>query len=220
MMTKKTQSQEFTRDQYNAIPAWSNSRLGQIKRILQGYADESKKSGALTFGIAFHESILEPHLFDPTTYALTGTQKSMLLAMQEAVFNTPDLAHAIQTGEHEKIFRWTDRVTHQPCKLRLDTHLQDVTIIDFKTTSANTLAEFNDHFYRFEYDRQAAMYLKGTGARTILFAGVQKRIHHPQIFIHEVHRNSQTDRVGSQKFRFLIRKAVTGGFPYIIKDYV
>lgn len=219
LLNMTTQPQEFTREYYNAIPAWSNSRLGQVKRALLGYTDESKKSTALTFGIAFHESILEADKFNPETYALTPGQINMLRGMQEAVFAVPDLANSIRIGQHEKIYQWRDPVTRQPCKLRLDTDLGD-TVLDFKTTSAGSQQEFMEHFLKFEYDRQAAMYLKGTKAKTFLLIGVQKRVKNPQIFFYEIHHRSNITRQGAKKFRFIINKAVLHGHSYIIKDYL
>ena len=212
--------QDYTREYYNSIPAWSNSRLGQVKRALLGYCDEAKKSNALTFGIAFHESILEADKFKPETYALTPGQINMIRGMQNAVFAVPDLANAIKIGQHEKIYLWRDPVTKQPCKLRLDTDLQSDTVLDFKTTSASSQKEFMDHFIKFEYDRQAAMYLKGTKAKSFLLVGVQKRVRNPQIFLYEINSRSHIAQRGAKKFRFIINKAVLHGHSYIIKDYV
>ena len=70
----------------------------------------------------------------------------------------------LRLSERERIVLSTDPTTGIACKARLDMvytspKRQNALIIDIKTTSARTQAQFLDSCYTYDYDRQAAFYL-------------------------------------------------------------
>lgn len=72
--------------------------------------------------------------------------------------------HKLAQTERERVVLFTDPVTQVGCKARLDLvytspKRQQALIIDFKTTSARTQAQFLQSCYDYDYDRQAAFYL-------------------------------------------------------------
>lgn len=53
-----------------------------------------------------------------------------------------------------------------------------LTLIDFKTTSSPDLTHFLTTIEKYDYDRQAALYLDMLGATRFLIIGVQKKAPH------------------------------------------
>ena len=73
---------------------------------------------------------------------------------------------------------WTDRKTNLPCKAKVDIAYRDhrgLHVIDLKSTGVRNRAEFLASCDRYEYERQAAFYLDGMGAKTVTIYGIQKR---------------------------------------------
>ena len=78
----------------------------------------------------------------------------------------------------EQVFTWTDRKTNLPCKAKVDIAYQDqigLHLIDLKSTGVRNRMEFLASCDRYEYERQAAFYLDGTGAESVAIYGIQKR---------------------------------------------
>ena len=99
---------------------------------------------------------------------------------------------------------WTDEATGLPCKALLDLQFPGL-VFDLKTTSAFSREQFAEQLAAFDYDRQAAFYLDGSGADAFGFVAVQKR--EPfDVFIVTHDRDSAFIEQGRRKYRFLMKK--------------
>lgn len=189
----------MTDREYRQHPAVSRSELWKIRESPQKFrwAQEhpEEPTPALLFGQLFHKMLLEPSdLYkdfavapnvDRRTKAgkaewadfveqngdkaiVTAEMISQALAMCSAVEAEP-LAVKLLTGEHEKTFFWSDDLTGEPCKCRVDclntTYSQPI-IVDVKTTTDASTDAFIRDTVKYGYDFQAAMYSEGVERNT------------------------------------------------------
>lgn len=165
---------------YRAIEAYSNSRLSQIKNQLIGI-QRSSPLKAFSMGSILHQLILEPELAEAEDYVfLTPAPRRHLLAAKKSAFRNGVLKRVLgnEGTEIEKVFTWTDVETELPCKAKVDIVYRNhrgLHVIDLKSTGAKDRATFLGDCVKYEYGRQAAFYLDGTGAETVTIYGVQKR---------------------------------------------
>lgn len=85
------------------------------------------------------------------------------LAMRTALMSN-DLVTKLLSGKHEVPLFWTDELTGEKCKVRLDcfTPLSDrVLIVDYKSTNDAGTEPFIRSSINYGYDFQAAMYIEG-----------------------------------------------------------
>ena len=83
-------------------------------------------------------------------------------------------------GQAEQSYTATHTATGVGVKLRPDLLVssragRQLTLIDFKTTSSPDLPHFLTTIEKYDYDRQAALYLDVLGATRFLIIGVQKK---------------------------------------------
>lgn len=142
---------------------------------------------ALIFGQMVHKLVLEPETFDDEFAIMpevdrrtkdgkaiwakfaSGNGDKMLvrqadyetaLAMKNALMQN-DLVEKLLSGKHEVPLFWTDELTGEKCKVRLDcfTPLSDkVLIVDYKSTNDAGTEPFIRSAINYGYDFQAAMY--------------------------------------------------------------
>lgn len=188
----------MTNDQYRALPAYSNSDLTafmdwQYNR--RRFLPES----AFHFGTAVHEVVLEPHIIEslPADVDLQAVQNAA-----NAARNQPLVQWALQWAQKEKIHRFVCPVTGLPLKAKLDLVWKSHTVIDLKTTSATTEAEFRRHWIEYGYDRQAAFYLDAIGAKRFTFVAIQKKDF--RAFAVQVDNNTLNE--GRRKYRQILQQ--------------
>lgn len=150
---------------------------------------------ALLFGAAIHKLLLEPQTFEdefavaPECDRRTKDGKESYNAFLSAsegksVITFADYENAAEMtqkaidapfvkklldGEHEKLFCWTDDLTGELCKIRVDclTYVNGKPIIvDYKTTSDASTEAFVRSAIKYGYDFQAGMYCKGVEKST------------------------------------------------------
>lgn len=150
-----------------------------------------KPTPALIFGTLVHCLLLDPDSFNKqfavwddsikkTTKegkaayaefvdALMGRQEVSRTMYDQAVEmvlklrNTP-LVEKLLAGEHEKPFKWTDEMTGELCKIRLDCLTEiggELLIVDYKTAADASSEGFKNHAPRYGYHFQAGMYCEG-----------------------------------------------------------
>ena len=227
---------------YRAIPRVSNSDLTKLKEEHLGYWSVPSArfipESARTFGKAFHQ-----HLLEPETIGAVMEQLLPDLAPKESV----QLSNLMQTirsdafcrrylraaergtttrgqGRREQVILFTDPVSQVPCKARLDLvytspKRQSVLILDFKTTSARSQAQFLQSCYDYDYDRQAAFYMdslryadpatgenwSSTRRFRFVFIGIMKQRPH-RLFAVEATSLPNFIDYGRKKYRFWLRK--------------
>ena len=155
---------------YRSYPACSNSDLTEFERFITAQPNKIPIT-AFAEGSAFHQLVLEPHCGRPID---TTIDQERLQKMAMAVKNTRFGRWALQWGQKEKAHLFCDPLTGLLCKCQTDLTLRHGLIIDIKTTRARTHKQFLHCCGQFQYDRQAAFYLDGLGAKRFVFLGVQK----------------------------------------------
>lgn len=160
---------------------------------------KDKQSAALEFGIAAHEHLLctkefcESHIFiteriDRRTKAGRESYDSLMRLCEEKG-KTPfwndeyevlknmyvqvknnSLAWQLLQGEHEQEFYWTDDLTREKCKCKVDcitTYNGKPYIVDYKTTDSCDDGYFERTARKYGYQFQAGMYCEGLFQNTL-----------------------------------------------------
>lgn len=184
----------MTEKEYRAHPAISRSELWKISESpekFKWYREHPEKpTPALLFGQVVHKLLLEPDGFerefavlpdiDRRTKAGKDEYNAFIGAndgkgivtlemfqtaweMAEKAKQDPFVAKLLK-GEHEKPFFWTDEVTGEDCKCRVDC-LTDIGgkpyIIDYKTCADASNDAFMRDALKYGYHVQSAMYSDG-----------------------------------------------------------
>lgn len=158
----------------------------------------AEKTPALLFGAAAHKYILEQDSFfdeyaiapnvDRRTKAgkeewnefcmncddndlepITDDDLRTIIEMNNAIDAHP-VARRLLTGEHEKIFTWTDPQTGEACKVKTDCLTEfngKKWIVDYKTTESCENGAFERSCRRYGYKFQAGMYREGVFQNTL-----------------------------------------------------
>ena len=202
----------MTEKEYRQHPAISRSELWHIRESPQKFKyykeNPPEPTPSLLFGQVFHKILLEPDTFDeefvvaPEVNRRTKEGKQIWASfvsehenqiiipiemcaqakeMCEAVKKEP-LAVKLLNGATEVPFFWTDEMTGEACKCRVDvlnTEYSQPIIIDVKTTSDASTDAFIRSSINYGYDFQAAMYSEGVekniGKKTLfVFIAIEK----------------------------------------------
>ena len=184
----------MTEKEYRQHPAISRSELWHIRESPQKFKyykeNPPEPTPSLLFGQVFHKMLLEPVTFDdefvvaPEVNRRTKDGKQMwedfvadhekqtiipeemyakAKEMCEAVKREP-LAVKLLNGAAEVPFFWTDEMTGEECKCRVDvlnTSYSQPIIVDVKTTADASTDSFIRSAINYGYDFQAAMYFNG-----------------------------------------------------------
>lgn len=164
---------------YRQIRAYANSDLSELFNLRMGKPLRPIDPKAARFGTTFHQMVLEPH--KPVDWSIHHVTERVKLQDMTEAFNEFWQEHYSRwdlTLNAEVIQQWTCPQTGLPLKAKLDSVIiGDFTryVVDLKTTSCRSSAEFFDCFIGYGYDRQAAFYLDAIdGYDEFLFVGVQK----------------------------------------------
>lgn len=184
----------MTEKEYRQHPAISRSELWHIRESPQKFKyykeNPPEPTPALLFGQVFHKMLLEPDTFndefvvapDANRRTKEGKQiwdafvadhenQTIITAemfarakeMCESVKREP-LAVKLLNGAAEVPFFWTDEMTGEACKCRVDvlnTEYRQPIIVDAKTTADASTESFIRSAINYGYDFQAAMYSEG-----------------------------------------------------------
>ena len=162
---------------YRSLNRISNSDLTEFRDFVFGYKSY-KPAKAMQFGSALHELILERSGQRLAAETLPDIGKT---ADQRLLYNLANQVHrdkfcrwALRFSQKEAVQLWTDPATGLPLKSKLDIVHRNRLIVDIKSTSQPTYADFLRSLRTYDYDRQAAFYLDSVGASRFMFVGVQK----------------------------------------------
>lgn len=194
----------MTEKEYRAYPAVSRSELWKISKSPEKYKYEldnpPEPTEALIFGQALHKFVLERETFrdefavapdiDKRTKEGKAKYAEFISSCQDKIVILSDMMEKITAmsdklehdnyvkklliGDHEKPFFWTDDITGEACKCRVDciTKIGDTPIIvDIKTTANAETDTFMRSALKYGYHVQAAMYSEGVKANTGLKFG-------------------------------------------------
>lgn len=184
----------MTEKEYRASDGISRSELWQIRRSPEKFIwlreNPEPPTPALIFGRVVHKMLLEPEAFrdefdvapdvDRRTKdgkaayaafmaglgdrtAVSSDDAAKAYAMTSVAKATPFVTKLLD-GEHELPIRWTDDLTGELCKVRLDCLKQigdELIIVDYKTANDASTEAFMRAAINYGYDFQAAMYCEG-----------------------------------------------------------
>lgn len=189
----------MTEKEYREYPAISRSQLFKIadtpEKFKWAMDHPEPATPALIFGQLLHTVVLQPETVDrdfavaPICDRRTTVGKKLWLEFEEqAESKTVVTADMVDTavemrdklfndgfvqkllnGEKEKPFFWTDELTGEECKCRVDclTKINDMDIIvDLKTAESAETDVFMRHAVKYGYNLQAAMYGEGVKQNT------------------------------------------------------
>ena len=190
---------------YRATPRIANSDLSEFKNVLlYGQVPQRSASPSLIFGSNFHHHLLIDRQSVPS-----GIGAKPMLRMLDVMRNHLQFCELMAEALPEIPQYWDDGLTGLPCKSQLDLLLPgEALIVDVKTTSASSRAEFLENALFYEYDRQAAYYIDGCRSaghpikRFILFA-IQKQKPH-QVFVVDMKADDAFVENGRRKYRKLL----------------
>ncbi|GAA4461880.1 hypothetical protein GCM10023189_37890 [Nibrella saemangeumensis] len=186
---------------YRSIPRISNSDLTEFKNVVFGY-QAPKPVAAFAFGRALHELILEPHQLHDLP---ADVDFSLLQMLATTARKDRFLSWALRFSRKESVQIWEDPATGLPLKSKLDVVHKNRLIVDIKSTSCKSFADFQKSCERYDYDRQAAFYLDSIGAKKFVFVAVQKVMPH-NVWVIEHHTQGQFAENGRKKYRALLRE--------------
>jgi len=196
----------LTQDQHRALPHISNTDLSELKAGILGQLRRPNPM-ALAFGSHFHTATLEP-----ATSARTderGIRWAELETLARQVRRprfcrdllhrgTPELTHtAIHSATGVGVKVRPDLIVSSPAGRQL-------TLVDFKTTSAPDYAHFLATTEQYDYDRQAALYTDVLGATRFLIIGVQKKAPH-EVWLFDATAAPEFMAQGRKKYNALLR---------------
>lgn len=228
-------------DIYRSLLRVSNSDLTRLKEEHLGYWSTPSArfipEKTKVFGRAFHQHLLEPEtvgtvltqllpdLVDPVIApnpdALAPAQAKQLHTLMQIIRQDGFCRRYLRLSERERVVLSTEPTTGVACKARLDMvytspKRRNALIIDLKTTSARTQAQFLESCYTYDYDRQAAFYLdslrqadnhewESTRQFRFVFIGVMKQRPH-RLFAVDATSIPGFMEYGRKKYRFWLRK--------------
>lgn len=217
-------------DDYRLIPRVSNSDLTRLKEANLGYSIGGPSArfvtpGTQNFGRAFHQHLLEPETLGTVMAQLMPdmmpADTTKLHTLMHTVRQDSFFRRYRRLAERERVVLFSDPDTNVACKARLDMvytspKRQNALVVDLKTTSARTQAQFLQSCYDYEYDRQAAFYLdslryadQGEWASTRRFRfvliGVMKQSPN-RLFVVDATSIPGFIDYGRKKYRFWLRK--------------
>jgi hypothetical protein len=172
-----THHPDLTQAQHRALPHVSNTDLSDLKASILGQLRRPNPV-ALAFGSHFHTAVLEPGQYQRTDER--GIKWPDLETLARQLRRQRYCRDLLYRGQAEQSFTATHTVSGVGVKLRPDLLVRSragrqLTLIDFKTSSAPDLAHFLATIEKYDYDRQAALYLDVLGATRFLIIGVQKK---------------------------------------------
>lgn len=175
-----THHPDLTQAQHRALPHVSNTDLSTLKNRLLGQPRQLNPV-ALSYGSHFHTAVLEPPHYARTDER--GIKWADLEMLARQVRRQRYCRDLLYRGQAEQSYTAIHTATRVGVKLRPDLLVRSragrqLTLIDFKTTSSPDLAHFLTTIEKYDYDRQAALYLDVLGATRFLIIGVQKKAPH------------------------------------------
>ena len=162
------------------MPFVSNTDLSNLKAALLGKPN-TPNPVALAFGSHFHTAVLEPPHFARTEEC--GIKLTDLEQLARQVRRQCYCRDLLYRGQAEQSYTAIHTATGVGVKLRPDLLARSrvgrqLTLIDFKTTSSPDLPHFLTTIEKYDYDRQAALYLEVLEATRFPIIGVQKKAPH------------------------------------------
>lgn len=231
----------MTEKEYRSHPAISRSelwRMNESPEKFKWFKDHPPAAtDALLFGQVIHKLLLEPGTFDEDFIVNPGIKRNtkdgkeawakfqaeidgrtvvdledyLLASAMVQKCEQDEEVMKLLNGVHEKEFFWTDELTGEKCKCRVDCLTEidgEPVIVDYKTTSNADTFHFVRDIYKYGYHFQSAMY--GEGVRInrklsklprFIFIAQEKK---PPFAINRIELPEDVIQLGYDKFREFI----------------
>lgn len=189
---------EMTYNNIDAIRRSDLWRINQSPLHFRHYMDSEKvQTPALVFGAAMHKMLLEPETFldefavahkvdrrtkvgreswqlfidscETNNLTIISDEDFDKIADMVNAVNANPLAVQLLNGDHEKTYVWTDDMTGERCKCRVDCLTEydgKPLIVDYKTTESCEDGAFERSCRKYGYQFQAGMYCEGVFQNT------------------------------------------------------
>jgi hypothetical protein len=185
------------------IKVLGRSPLHYFDQFLADDREKKPPTAAMQLGTALHTAVLEPQLWDSTVaipphsfdrrtkvgrelaaafeaesagkLVLSPEDADQVRRMADAVRRHPAARFLLELpGKREASYTWTDSATGLQCKTRPDWHSENRRIVvDVKTTSDASRAEFSRSIVNFDYHVQAAWNQDALGAEQFITIAVE-----------------------------------------------
>lgn len=186
----------MTEHEYRTPPAVSRSELWRIitespEKFMYYRENPQPPTNALIFGQAFHMAILQPEIYydnfavapvsdrrtkawkefcakNPNKISIEKEWQETISEMKDKLLADP-FVRQLLSGEHEKPYFWTDKLTGEECKCRADCITEiggNVYVVDIKTCENAATDVFMGKSVDYGYPLQAAMYCEGVKQAT------------------------------------------------------
>jgi len=229
----------MTESEYRCSDGISRSELWRLRdspeKFIWFQQHPEPPTPALVFGAAVHKLLLEEESFadefslapecDRRSKAGKEEYNAFLKASEgKRIISVADFEKATEmvyrirktpftkkllSGEHEKPFFWTDELTGELCKIRVDCISEikgSPVVIDYKTTSDASTDGFMRSAIKYGYDFQAGMYCEGveraTGKKPLFVFIAQEK--NPPYSVNILQADDGMIRRGYDTFRELI----------------
>lgn len=224
----------MTETEYRQHPAISRSDLWYIHESPEKFRwhmdHPEPPTAALLFGQVVHKLVLQPDDFDsefavmPDVDGRTVEGKAARAAFftdsvgktvidantystakdMAAVLHKAPFVDRLLRGDREKPYFWTDELTGEQCKCRVDCITQvgeKLIVVDYKTAADASGDAFMRDAVRYGYTLQAGMYLEGTQADSFVFIVQEKK---PPYSVNILEADAAFIQKGRDLFRELI----------------
>lgn len=193
---------------YFKIEYFSNSSLSAFKALLNGAEPFKAKEETLEFGKLFHLAAFEPEKYKAKGFTEHTPKIDQMVKSLHANLSFQVLVRNPEVKfEHEKYFRC--KYTGVMCKLKTDA-ITPGNIGDAKSTTCKEYEGFIQTIIQYDYNRQAAFYMDGTGRDQFTFWGVQKSYPY-KTFTKMYRKNDPEIQAGREEYIYLIEKAKSMG---------
>ena len=201
----------MTDHQYRTMHRYANSDLSELAAVKFNRSLMKAGPESLRLGSAFHTMILEPQRTPDGWELMTNDERRQVASMYDSLlaYDGGAIVKLLDLAECEKVRQWTCPRTGLPLKAKIDMCVlpRRRHILDLKTTSAKSQAEFEETIEEYHYDRQAAFYLSSEEEAVYFeFVGVQKQ---PPYNVFRVLYNWMDPEIqrGRQKMQTLLQLA-------------
>ncbi len=195
----------------------SNSDLSALKNYLEGIDNNfPNRDQIFYFGNLFDAMLTEPHKIDFRNKKFDGVpvDSSMFYKaekMKLAFLKDPFALHVFKNSKPQSVIvDKVDLTFHDypfslmmRCKFDFDLSNLDL-VVDLKSTSSTTQEQFDSAILKFDYDRQAAVYMTMANVNRFAIIGVSKK--NQKLFKVMIDKNSDLYKSGMEKFTDLAFK--------------
>jgi hypothetical protein len=185
----------------------SNSSLGAFKRFLNGEPEFQCKQETLDEGSLMHLAAFEKEKYIIHPNHPHPRIDNMIVELEKNMIYRFMRFHAEAKIEHEYYFRC--KFTGAMVKAKVDLRLFN-SLADLKGTSCTTQDSFKASVTAYDYNRQAALYMDGTGCKTFTFFGLSKK-HPHKTFTRSFNSTDKEIQAGREEYIYLINKGISMG---------